>query len=392
MKNTLLQSQEYPPFPVEEYNRRIQLLRTKMQEDGLDVCLFSAPENIYYLTGLNHWGFFALHVLIVPQKGKISLVIRQMESFVVENQLGSRVEFRGYKDGVAPATKVAEVLSEHGITKSRIGIDMRSIYRSYTDTKEIFDHFPHVTWTDIQETMNGFMFAKSDLEIAAVRQAATITERMMEAAIRTTAAGVNENEVAAEVYKEMILAGGEYPSFGPFIRPKTRLGEEHGTWGQGFLKNDDTLFVELAGCYKRYHAPMGRFIYLKPPKGVEKVVNVTLEAFAAVTEAMKPGVTAHEVYTAWQTVIDKAGIPEYRRHHCGYKVGISFPPTWMTGGNRYSLREGSEMELKAGMEFHILSWLVGSKLGDYFVSDTVLVTPTGSEVLTKTSQNILTTK
>ncbi|MBA3723520.1 MAG: aminopeptidase P family protein [Candidatus Levybacteria bacterium] len=363
-----------------------------MNKKGLDVCLFSAPENIYYLTGLNHWGFFALHVLIVPLKGTISLVIRQMETVVVANQLGSRVEFRGYRDSMAPSIKVAEVLHELEINKSQIGMDMRTLYRSYTDTKEIVDQFPKTKWIDIQEVMNEFMFIKSDLEIAAVRQAASITEMMMEAAIRTTAAGVNENEVAAEVYKAMVLAGGEYPSFGPFIRPKTRLGEEHGAWGQSILKEDDTLFVELAGCYKRYHAPMGRFIYLKPPEGIKKVVSVTLEAFAAVTDTMKPGVTAHDVYSAWQKVVDKAGIPEYRRHHSGYKVGISFPPTWMTGGNRYSLREESEMELKAGMEFHVLSWLVGSKLGDYFVSDTVLVTPTGSEVLTKTSQNILTAK
>jgi Xaa-Pro dipeptidase len=392
MTNTKQHTTEYTTFPVEEYEKRLKRLRERMKKDGIDVCLFSAPENIYYLTGLNHWGYFALHVLVVPVKGKISLVIRQMETVIVANQLGSRVEFCGYKDGVTPATKVAEVLNGLDIKKANVAMDMRTLYRSYADTKEIMDHFPQVTWTDIQETMNDFMFVKSDLEIVALRKAASISEAMMKAAIRTAAPGVNENEIAAEVHKDMVLAGGEYPSFGPFIRPNARLGEEHGPWGQSVLKKDDRLFVELSGCYQRYHAPMGRFIYLKQPKGLEKVVNTTIEAFNAVTEAMKPGVTAHEVYTAWQTVVDKAGIPEYRRHHCGYKVGITFPPGWMVGGNRYTLREGSEMVLEAGMEFHILSWLVGSRLGDYFVSDTVLVTPKGGEVLTKVSQNILTGK
>jgi len=71
-------------------------------------------------------------------------------------------------------------------------------------------------------------------------------------------------------------------------------------------------------------------------------------------------------------------------------VGISFPPSWTAGGNRmYSLREGSDLVLQVGMVFHILSWLVGSRLGDYFVSNTVAVTETGCEVFTTNSQNAL---
>ncbi|MDN5835098.1 MAG: aminopeptidase P family protein, partial [bacterium] len=54
------------------------------------------------------------------------------------------------------------------------------------------------------------------------------------------------------------------------------------------------------------------------------------------------------------------------------------------------LREGSTLVLEAGMTFHVLSWLVGSRIGDYFVSDTVLVTENGGEPLTKTTQNTLT--
>ena len=35
--------------------------------------------------------------------------------------------------------------------------------------------------------------------------------------------------VEAEYHRAMILAGSEYPGFGPFIRPTSRLGEEHTT-------------------------------------------------------------------------------------------------------------------------------------------------------------------
>jgi Xaa-Pro dipeptidase len=37
------------------------------------------------------------------------------------------------------------------------------------------------------------------------------------------------------------------------------------------------------------------------------------------------------------------------------------------------------------MSFHILSWLMGTGRGDYFISNAVLLGAKGPEVLTKTS-------
>jgi Xaa-Pro dipeptidase len=41
------------------------------------------------------------------------------------------------------------------------------------------------------------------------------------------------------------------------------------------------------------------------------------------------------------------------------------------------------------MSFHILSWLMGTGQGDYFLSDTVLLTATGPEVLTTAPRGLL---
>jgi Xaa-Pro dipeptidase len=48
------------------------------------------------------------------------------------------------------------------------------------------------------------------------------------------------------------------------------------------------------------------------------------------------------------------------------------------------LRADSDMEIKAGMSFHVLSWLMGTGRGDYFVSNPVLLTENGAEILTRT--------
>lgn len=309
----------------------------------------------------------------------------------METQLEPDVKFYGHKDSETAVDEAIKVLADLNLDKAKLGLDFDTIYRSYTRTKELMDALPEATWVNCEELVGHLRHIKSPLEIAAMREAATISERMMEAAVRSARPGVSEREIAGEVFKEMAIAGGEPPSFGPFIRPKSRLGEEHGTWGSEMLADDDRLFVELAGSYARYHAPMGRFVYLDPPKDYQRVQKICTEAFQAVLETMRPGAKADDVYQAWQKVVNEAGLSDYKRHHCGYMTGMTFPPTWMEDAHIkvVSLREGSDFVLQAGMTFHVLSWLVGSRAGDYFVSDTVLVTENGGEALTTTSHNIL---
>jgi Xaa-Pro dipeptidase len=183
----------------------------------------------------------------------------------------------------------------------------------------------------------------------------------------------------------MYRAGGTYPGFGPFIRPSRRLGEEHTTWSRDPLRRGDAVFLELAGCVGRYHAPLGRLVFIgDPPPGTREIHRVCLDAFDAVLGTLRAGARARHVYAAWQAVVDGAGLAHYRRHHCGYVVGIGFPPSW-TGGNTVTgLRHDSDLELQVGMTFHVLSWLMGTGRGDYFVSNTVLLADHGAEVLTTT--------
>jgi Xaa-Pro dipeptidase len=129
---------------------------------------------------------------------------------------------------------------------------------------------------------------------------------------------------------------------------------------------------------------MGRLFFVGDlPAGTEKVARICRDAFDAVVGAIKPDVTAGQVYQAWQTVVDEAGLAHYQRHHCGYMVGVGFPPSWVGGSSVIGLRRNSQMVLEAGMTFHLLSWLVGSGIGDYLLTDTGILTETGCTALRK---------
>ena len=217
-----------------------------------------------------------------------------------------------------------------------------------------------------------------------MRAAAKASDAGTLAAIATIHDGATEAEVAAECTAAMIRAGSNPPGFGPFIRPEHRIAEEHTTWGDGTYKAGGRVMLELAGCVSRYHAPMGRLIHIGQIRDEDAAMaEISKRAFEASLNGLRPGRKAREVYADWQAVVDDAGMAHYRRHHCGYLVGLGMAPSWTGGNSVTGLRHDSDLELREGMTFHLLSWFTETGRGDYFVSNTALLGANGPELLTK---------
>jgi Xaa-Pro dipeptidase len=370
-------------FSAAEYAARLAGVRAAMAKADADLLLLSAPENIFYLTGLDHWGYFAPHILIVPPTGEMVLVTRAMEKVTVAHQVRN-ARFEGHGDQETVADAVGRALAAGGYRTRRIGIESWSSGLPHGLALALQPLALNARWIDLSGLVDGLRQLKSPAEQAYLREAARVSDAGGKAAIEAVRAGASERHIAAEAERAMIEAGGTYPGFGPFIRSTARLGEEHTTWSDTRLAEVDALFLELTGCVARYHAPLGRLIHIgQAPKETHEIAAVSQAAFEAVLAALKDGVLAREVYAAWQSVVDRAGLAHYRRHHCGYLVGIGFPPSWTGGNNVTGLRHDSDIVIRSGMSFHVLSWLMGTGRGDFFLSNAVLLGDRGPEVLTR---------
>jgi Xaa-Pro dipeptidase len=376
-------------FSKEEYDARLAAVRRAMDARNAAFLLLSAPESIFYLTGLDHWGYFAPHILVVPADGEMLLVARAMERVTVANQVHN-ARFEGYRDSETAADAIERALSGGGFAASRIGIEAWSSGLSHGLAEALKQRFPNARWLDLSGLVDCLRLVKSPAEQVCLRQAAAVSDAGAAAAIAAIGAGASERHVAAECERAMIEAGGTFPGFGPFIRSTARLGEEHTTWTDHRFSDGEAVFLELTGCVARYHAPLGRLVHVGAASDSDRLMAaVCQDAFDAVVDALRRAVTFGDVYQAWQRVVDRAGLAHYRRHHCGYAVGIGFPPSW-TGGNTVTgLCPGSRLERQTGMVFHVLSWLMGTGRGDFFMSNTVLLGPDGPEVLTRTPAGIV---
>ena len=369
------------PFSDEELSRRLSATRQEMAVRGLDLVLLSAPEHVFYLTGLDHWGYFAPHVLIVAAEGELVLVTRAMEHVAIRNQVRNAT-FIGHSDSESAADVVVKHLKGASSGKT-IGLEAASAGLSYAMGEALKQGIDGACWVDITGMLDEMRLVKSTEEQRFMRSAAVASDAGTQAAINAIHDGAKEADVAAECLAAMTRAGGTPPGFGPFLRPSHRMAEEHTTWGDG--EHHEAVFLEIAGCVARYNAPMGRLVNIGRISDEDaEMANICGEAFDATLRALKVGARAKDVYNGWQSVVDAAGMPEYRRHHCGYLVGIGFPPAW-TGGPRVTgLRHDSDREMREGMTFHLMSWFTETGRGNYFISNTVLLGADGAEVLTTT--------
>ncbi|MGB1390561.1 MAG: M24 family metallopeptidase [Paracoccaceae bacterium] len=370
------------PFTDQELARRVARLRKSMEAHDLEVAVLSQPESVFYLIGLDHWGYFAPHHLIVPASGELVLVTRQMERVTIENQVRN-ARLCGHSDSVTAASHLAGELNALGISGKRLGFEVGSAGLTYGAGTELFEALGAADWQDITGLVDALRLVKSPEEQTIMRAAAKASDAGTMAAIAAIHDGAPEADIAAECLAAMTCAGSTPPGFGPFLRPDHRIAEEHTSWGTGTHVAGQRVMLEVAGCVARYNAPMGRLVHIGAIRDEDaEMAEISKRAFQGILDALKPGVRARDVYNGWQAVVDAAGMPEYRRHHCGYLVGIGFPPSW-TGGNKVTgLRHDSDLVIEEGMTFHAMSWFTETGRGDFFVSNCVLLCPDGAEVLT----------
>jgi Xaa-Pro dipeptidase len=378
-----------PAFTAEEFAARLHATRSVMQDRGLTALCVVSPENVYYLLGLNHQGYFAFTLLVLPLDGRPLLVTRAMERATVAAQVPGCAHVT-YGDAEDPAATGERAVRQVATAGDRIGIECGSMFLPPAVWERMRARLPDLEWVDGSGIVEAVRAVKSPTEIGLVRRAAAISDRAVQAGIDAAATGVSERTVAAAVYHELLLAGSEHPGFPPLIRSRDILLQEHVTGPHDrVLAAGDAVFLELSGSVGRYHAPLSRMVYVgRPAAGTAHAAEIAIAGLEAVRAALRPGVVTGDVYATWQQVIDEGlGHARYRRHHCGYLVGIGFPPSWVGGGAVAGIRSGGDLVIRQGMVFHVLSWILDQEPADYVVSDTVLVTDSGGELLTSTPRD-----
>jgi Xaa-Pro dipeptidase len=371
------------PFSDTEFQRRLTNTRRAMAERDLAAFISFTPENIYYLTAHDTPGYYFYQASVVtPNRPPIN-VLRRIETTNTLGRSWARLAV-GYEDRQDPVEATLGLLRELGVAGKTVGAEADSWFISPKRYQQLERGIEGEggRLVDASRVIEEQRVTKSAEELAHIRAAARAAERAMRTAIAASRSGTTENQVAAEMSAELIRAGSEYAGLPPFITSGPRTSLCHSTWAGRSYAPGDVLNYELPGVVKRYCAALFRCGTIgKPSEEVAQRGAMIREALENVIEAIKPGTTSGEAHNATKAVFRKHGMEHMLGHRTGYSVGINYAPDWGEG-QIMSIWDGDDRPLRAGMTFHLVPGIYDLGRHTIVISETVLVTETGCEVIT----------
>ena len=351
------------PFAQAEYDRRIALVREEMARRGLDALFITDPSNQAWLTGYDGWSFYVHQgVILLPEGDPVWWGRNQDTNGALRTVWMGPDCVVGYDDSYVQSMDKHPMqnLATHfaGVHTGRIGVEMDNYYYSAKAHASLSYNLPDALIVDATGLVNWKRAVKSEPELAYMREAAKISEKIVDGLLERVEPGVPKNEIVAEIYRDAIRgvegAWGDYPAIVPLLPSGSDAAAPHLTWdGRPFATGEATFF-EISGCYRRYHTPFCRTLFLgEPPDFLKRAEAALVEGLEAGLDKARAGNRACDIANALAAPLEKAGIERGAR--CGYPIGLSYPPDW--GERTISLRAEDQTVLEPNMTFHFMPGL-----------------------------------
>lgn len=366
-------------FPIEEYQDRIARTRKKMAELNADVLLIDCIEHMAYLFGYAPPAAI-YQVVLLPLTGDPVGIVRALDATTFREQSWVR-EAIYFADDQSPIAILADEARRRGWSAVNIALELDSHFLPAKRFMQLQAALPDARFVDFSRVLREMRLIKSAHEIALMREVSRIADAGMVAAIDAAAEGVSERHCAAALYARVIEEGADSMR-SALISAGARSDSLHGRLGNHILRKGDVLHVESIPLYNGYGARLMRSTVIgEPPPDLARAAEIMLAAQEEQYAAMRPGVRASDVDRVLRDRILEAGLRKTYDNFTGYTMGfIGLPVT--SDFTRAFLRD-SDWLLEEGMVFHMYTYAAGIAF-----SDTVLVTATGSEALTKTQRRL----
>jgi ectoine hydrolase len=382
-------------FSREEYAQRLAKTRAAMAKAGLDLLIVTDPSNMHWLTGYDGWSFYVHQCVIVSGDGEPIWFGRGQDANGAKRTAWlSHDNIVGYPDHYVQSTErhpmdyLSGVIEQRGWSRGTIGVEMDNYWFSAAAYASLVKHLPNARFQDCLSLVNWQRAVKSPTEIDYMRKAGRIVEAMHKRIVDKVEPGMRKNDLVAEIFDAGIRGvegiGGDYAAIVPLLPSGAEASAPHLTWNDLPMKSGEGTFFEIAGCYRRYHCPLSRTVFLgKPTQAFLDAEKATLEGMEAGLAAARPGNTCEDIANAFFAVLKKYGILKDNR--TGYPIGLSYPPDW--GERTMSLRPGDRTELRPGMTFHFMTGLWLETMG-LEITESILITEAGVECLSNVPRQL----
>jgi Xaa-Pro aminopeptidase len=275
-----------------------------------------------------------------------------------------------------PVPLVVEALRESGARRvGVVGLDRMPVpaYRALEGAS------PRVELVGLDAPFAQLRRRKSPFEIGLLREAARLTDEMLDAARARTNVGARETEIAASLAVIPLAAGGDC-SFEPTVisgvdepvpirRSTTRA-----------LQAGDTVMVDVGAALEGYQGDATRtFVLGTPSRAQREAWDVVRRAYEAALELARPGVPCDELHRAGSRVVEDAGFAV--AHRLGHGIGLATSYEWPS-------LDTETAPLEPGMTICIEPGVFAPGVGNMKLEDDLVITGDGCEILTRSDSTL----
>ncbi|MGE4317384.1 MAG: M24 family metallopeptidase [Deferribacterales bacterium] len=338
-------------------NSRILKLRGLMRQNGVGCLFVTSMSDIYYLTGFTGSTAF----LFVTGTEALFLTDGRYEEQVKE-ELTEGIE--------------AEIVKNYQESLQACAGKYKDITVTYScglyEYEMIKDH-AEKTGVDKNNMISALRMVKDESELALIRDMYRAAHTGFVNAFPSFVSGVTEDFWAAELEKQMKLAGAKTPSFETITASGYRGAMPHGAASRKVVEKNDAVVLDY-GCRLSYCSDVTRLIIAGENEKAEMIADIVYSALKKASDAVRPGAVCCDIDKIARHYIESKGFGKYFNHSLGHGVGIDVheKPT-LNSRDTTVLEPGMVVTIEPGI---YLPGELGVRL-----EDTVAVTDSGFENL-----------
>ncbi len=353
--------------------QRLERLRRRLRQAGADALLVVHRPHVFYLTGFT--GDAGILLLGTEQAwlftdGRFAFQVGQELVAVVEP-----VVVRG---------PLLRAVGRHLRNQPLRRVAVETAHLSVSQYEQLQQATGHrVRWLKAQGWIEAMRRLKDAAEIARIRQAAAVVDRVFEEVLPLLRPGVREVDVAAEVEYRMRRHGAQGPAFETIVAAGRHAALPHARPRAQALEANQLVVLDMGAILGHYCSDLTRTVYLgRAPMRIRQWYRAVRQAQQAALEALRPGVAAGAVDRAARQVLHRHGLEKLFVHSTGHGIGLEIHEEPRLG-------RGQRMLLRPGMVVTVEPGIYEPQTGGIRIEDDVLVTERGAELLTAAPRTFL---
>jgi len=313
------------PFSNEEYNQRLNKLRSIMDKDNLDMIILTSMHNIAYYSGFIYCSFGRPYGCIITENKIVTISANIDASQPWRRSHCENIIYTDWKkDNFIKA--ISSIIDKNEMPKN-IGIENDHITLEMNE--KIQSIFSASALTDISKKLMKLRMIKSKEEIEIIKNGARIADIGGEEIVKNIKEGATELEIAItgrdKMEKEIAKTypNAEYMDTWVWFQSGINTDGAHNPKTNRKLVSGDILSLNTFPMISGYYTALERTLFL------DNVNDESLKAWEANVkvhkrglELIKPGVKCSDICNELNELFAELGYLQYRTFGYGHSFGV----------------------------------------------------------------------